>query len=146
MGELVDVKRDGAIARVVMHRKGNNAIAEDLMEELAAAFDLLGEDTEVRAIVLASEYEKYFSVGADLPMLGSIDRPAPDAVDQIGALMKRMNGHFSAIERCPKPVIAAISGHALGGGSELSLCCDYRAMVEDGRSRNGQRGDLACVC
>ena len=138
MGELVDVKRDGAIARVVMHRKGNNAIAEDLMEELAAAFDLLGEDAEVRAIVLASEYEKYFSVGADLTMLGSIDRTAPDAVDQIGALMKRMNGHFSAIERCPKPVIAAISGHALGGGSELSLCCDYRVMVEDGRSRIGQ--------
>jgi len=138
MGELVDVKRDGAIARVVMHRKGNNAIAEDLMEELAAAFDSLGEDAEVRVIVLASEYEKYFSVGADLTMLGSIDRTAPDAVDQIGALMKRMNGHFSAIERCPKPVIAAISGHALGGGSELSLCCDYRVMVEDGRSRIGQ--------
>jgi enoyl-CoA hydratase len=138
MGELVDVKRDGAIARVVMHRKGNNAIAEDLMEELAAAFDALGEDSEVRAIVLASEYEKYFSVGADLTMLGSIDRTASDAVDQIGAFMKRMNGHFSAIERCPKPVIAAINGHALGGGSELTLCCDYRVMVEDGRSRIGQ--------
>jgi len=138
MGECVDVKRDGAIARVVMHRKGNNAIAEDLMQELAAAFDALGKDSEVRAIVLASEYEKYFSVGADLTMLGSIDRTAPDAVDQIGAFMKRMNGHFSAIERCPKPVIAAINGHALGGGSELTLCCDYRVMVEDGRSRIGQ--------
>src|SRR3979490_2677689 len=138
MGELVDVKRDGAIARVVMHRKGNNAIAEDLMEELAAAFDALGEDSEVRAIVLASEYEKNFSVGADLTMLGSIDRTASDAVDQIGAFMKRMNGHFSAIERCPKPVIAAINGHALGGGSELTLCCDFRIMVEDGRSKIGQ--------
>src|SRR3984893_18348924 len=138
MGELVDVKRDGAIARVVMHRKGNNAIAEDLMEELVAAFDALGEDAEVRAVVLASDYEKYFSVGADLIRLVSIDRTAPDAVDQIGAFMKRMNGHFSAIERCPKPVIAAINGHALGGGSELTLCCDYRIMVEDGRSRIGQ--------
>jgi enoyl-CoA hydratase len=138
MGECVDVKRDGAMARVVMHRKGNNAIAEDLMEELSSAFDALGKDSEVRAIVLASEYEKYFSVGADLTMLGSIDRTAPDAVDQIGSFMKRMNGHFSAIEQCPKPVIAAINGHALGGGSELTLCCDYRVMVEDGRSRIGQ--------
>ena len=138
MGECVDVKRDGSIARVVMHRKGNNAIAEDLMEELAAAFDTLGKDPEVRAIVLESEYEKYFSVGADLTMLGSIDRTAADAVDQIGSFMKRMNAHFSAIERCPKPVIAAINGHALGGGSELTLCCDYRVMVEDGRSRIGQ--------
>jgi enoyl-CoA hydratase/carnithine racemase len=49
-----------------------------------------------------------------------------------------MNAHFSTIERCPKPVIAAINGHALGGGSELTLCCDFRIMVEDGRSRIGQ--------
>jgi enoyl-CoA hydratase len=52
--------------------------------------------------------------------------------------MKRMNDRFSTIEQCPKPVIAAINGHALGGGSELTLCCDYRVMVEDGRSRIGQ--------
>jgi enoyl-CoA hydratase/carnithine racemase len=138
MGECVDVKRDGAIARVVMHRKGNNSIAEELMVELASAFNELGEDPSVRVVVLASEYEKYFSVGADLTALGTIDRTAPDAVDQVGAMMKRLNAHFSTIEKCPKPVIAAINGHALGGGSELTLCCDYRVMVEDGRSRIGQ--------
>ena len=138
MGECVDVKRDGAIAHVVMHRKGNNSIAEDLMVELGSAFDELGVDPSVRVVVLTSEYEKYFSVGADLTALGTIDRSAPDAVDQVGAMMKQLNAHFSAIERCPKPVIAAINGHALGGGSELTLCCDYRVMVEDGRSRIGQ--------
>jgi len=138
MGECADIKRDGAIARVVMHRKGNNSIAEDLMVELASAFNELREDPSVRVIVLASEYEKYFSVGADLTALGTIDRSAPDAVDQVGSMMKRLNAHFSTIEKCPKPVIAAINGHALGGGSELTLCCDYRVMVEDGRSRIGQ--------
>ncbi|MGH7760851.1 MAG: enoyl-CoA hydratase/isomerase family protein [Candidatus Dormibacteraceae bacterium] len=138
MGDFVDVRRDGAVARVVMHRNGLNAIAEDLMLELAATFDELGEDPTVRVVVLASDYEKYFSVGADLGMLGGIDRTSPEAAAQVGAFMKRMNDHFSAIERCPKPVIAAINGHALGGGSELTLCCDYRVMVEDGRSRIGQ--------
>jgi enoyl-CoA hydratase len=138
MSELVDVRRDGAIARVVMRRKGNNAIAEDLMQELAAAFDELGREAAVRAVVLASDYEKYFSVGADLTSLAGVDREAPDAVDQIALFMRRMNHHFNAIERCPKPVIAAINGHALGGGSELTLCCDFRIMVEDGRSRIGQ--------
>jgi enoyl-CoA hydratase/carnithine racemase len=138
MADCVDIKRDGAIARVVMHRKGNNSIAEDLMVELASAFNELGDDPSVRVVVLASEYEKYFSVGADLTALGTIDRSAPDAVDQIGAMMKRLNAHFSTIEKCPKPVIAAINGHALGGGSELALCCDYRVMVEDGRTRIGQ--------
>jgi enoyl-CoA hydratase len=138
MGECVDVTRDGAIARVVMHRKGINAIASDLMEELATAFTELGDDPDVRVVVLASEYEKYFSVGADLTVLGTIDRSAPDAADQIAAFMKRTNEHYNAIERCPKPVIAAINGHAQGGGSELALCCDFRIMVEDGRSRIGQ--------
>ena len=138
MGECVDVKRDGPIARVVMHRKGNNSIAEDLMQELAAAFRELGGDPAVRVVVLASEYEKYFSVGADLTAMATIDRSAPDATDQIAGFMKRMNGHFSAIEACPRPVVAAINGHAMGGGSELALCCDYRVMVEDGRSKIGQ--------
>jgi len=138
MGDCVDVKREGAVARVVMHRKGNNGIAEDLMEELAAAFTELGADPAVRVVALASEYEKYFSVGADLTMLGAIDREAHDAPKQVAGFMTRMNAHFSTIERCPKPVIAAINGHALGGGSELTLCCDYRIMVEDGRSRIGQ--------
>ena len=138
MSELVEIRRDGPVVRVVMRRKGNNAIAEDLMEDLAAAFTIVGEDAETRVIVLASEYEKYFSVGADLGILGSIDRQSPDAADQIAAFMKRMNAHFSAIESCPKPVIAAINGHALGGGSELTLCCDFRIMVEDGRSKIGQ--------
>jgi len=138
MGDCVDVKREGAIARVVMHRKGNNGIAEDLMAELAAAFKDVGDDPSVRVVVLASEYEKYFSVGADLTSMMGIDRAAAGATDQVAALMKRMNAHFSAIEACPKPVLAAINGHALGGGSELTLCCDFRIMVEDGRSRIGQ--------
>jgi enoyl-CoA hydratase/carnithine racemase len=138
MGECVDVKREGPIARVVMHRRGNNSIAEDLMQELADAFAELGGDPSVRVVVLASEYEKYFSVGADLTMLGVIDRDALDAVDQVAGVMTRLNRHFSTIERCPKPVIAAINGHALGGGSELTLCCDFRIMVEDGRSKIGQ--------
>src|SRR6266567_587815 len=138
MGELVDVRREGAVARVVMHRKGNNAIAEDLMQELAAAFKDVGEDPSVRVVVLASEYEKYFSVGADLTSLAGVDRQAPDATDEIALFMRRMNHHFMAIERCPRPVIAAINGHALGGGSELTLCCDFRIMVEDGRSKIGQ--------
>ncbi len=58
MSELVELRREGPIARVVMRRKGNNAIAEDLMEDLAAAFTILGDDPEARVIVLASDYEK----------------------------------------------------------------------------------------
>jgi enoyl-CoA hydratase/carnithine racemase len=136
--ENVDVRREGAVATVVMHRKGNNAIAEDLLEELRQAFEELGQDPDVRVVVLASEYEKYFSVGADLGSMATVDRQAPDAEDQITEMVARMAKAGEAIEKCPKPVIAAINGHALGGGCEIALCCDYRVMCEDGRSKIGQ--------
>jgi enoyl-CoA hydratase len=138
MGECVDIKRAGGVATVVMHRKGNNGIAADLMEELSAAFKEVGADPSVRVVVLASEYEKYFSVGADLTSMGNIDRDAPDAEDRITEMTLKLQHGFNEIAACPKPVIARINGHALGGGCELTLCCDYRVMVEDGRSRIGQ--------
>ena len=138
MGECVDVRREGAIATVVMHRKGNNGIAADLMEELSAAFEELGSDDSVRVVILASEYEKYFCVGADLTAMGGIDRDGPDAEDRIAEMTLNLQRGFNAIEACPKPVIARVNGHALGGGCELALCCDYRVMVEDGRSKIGQ--------
>jgi enoyl-CoA hydratase len=138
MGECLDVKRDGGIATVVMHRKGNNGIAADLMEELSAAFRELGGDESVRVVILASEYEKYFSVGADLTSMGGIDRGAPGAEEAITKMTLQLQRGFNDIEACPKPVIARINGHALGGGCELTLCCDYRVMVEDGRSKIGQ--------
>lgn len=138
MGECLDVVREGAVARVVMHRGGNNAIAPDLVEELGSAFTELGADPGCRVVVLQSQYERHFSVGADLSVMAGLDRTAPDAEEQIFQLIRRLGEGFSAIEACPKPVIARINGHALGGGCELALCCDYRIMVEDGRSRIGQ--------
>jgi len=138
MGELVDVVREGPIARVVMHRSGNNAIAPDLTAELRAAFEELGVSPDCRVVVLQSGYERYFSVGADLGAMGGMDRSAADAEDRIAEMMRENGAAFDAIEACPKPVIARINGHALGGGCELALCCDYRVMVEDGRSRIGQ--------
>src|SRR5262245_13138558 len=138
MGELVDVVQEGPVARVVMHRGGNNAIANELMAELRIAFEELGANPECRVVVLQSAYERYFSVGADLGAMGGMDRSAADAEDRITAMMRENGAAFDAIEACPKPVIARLNGHALGGGCELALCCDYRIMVEDGRSRIGQ--------
>lgn len=137
MGDCLEVRRERGVATVAMHRKGNNSFAQDLSDELKEAFDELGADPAVRVVVLASDYERYFSVGADLTAMGGVDRDASDAEDRITEFVKQMWAGFDAVERCPKPVIAAINGHALGAGCEIALCCDFRVMVEDGRSRIG---------
>ena len=130
MGEqLISVQRDGGVATVVMNRPPVNAIAPDLLAEFDAAFTELGADDGVRVIVVTSAFPRYFMAGADIKMMAS-------ATPQGGENALRTSP-FAIVERTPKPVIAAINGHALGGGCELALCCDYRFMLDDGRSSIG---------
>jgi enoyl-CoA hydratase len=127
--QLISVSRDGGIATVTMNRPPVNAIAPDLLQQFDAAFTELGADTSVRVVVVASAIPRYFMAGADIKMMASsTPRGGEDAL---------RTSPFAIVERTPKPVIAAINGHALGGGCELALCCDYRFMVDDGHSTIG---------
>jgi enoyl-CoA hydratase len=127
--QLITVTRDGGIATVTMNRPPVNAIAPDLLQQFDAAFSELGADTAVRAIVVTSAIPRYFMAGADIKMMASsTPRGGEDAL---------RTSPFAIVERTLKPVIAAINGHALGGGCELALCCDYRYMLDDGRTSIG---------
>ena len=125
----ISVAREGGIATVTMNRPPVNAIAPDLLQEFDAALAELGGDRSVRVIVVASAIPRYFMAGADIKMMAA-------STPQGGEEALRTSP-FAVVERTPKPVIAAISGHALGGGCELALCCDYRFMVDDGHSTIG---------
>ncbi|MGH7911721.1 MAG: enoyl-CoA hydratase/isomerase family protein [Candidatus Dormibacteraceae bacterium] len=138
MAGTVDVEREGAVAVVRMHRGQYNAVAGDLTGELAEAFEVVGADPAVRAVVLASGTDRAFSVGADLSGMAALDRTSGEAHAQVRELLRENGRGYEAIAACPKPVVAAVGGHALGGGCELALCCDYRVMLDDGHATIGQ--------
>jgi enoyl-CoA hydratase len=118
------VERHGAVARCVLDKPPANALDAELHDDFAVLLDLLESDAAIRAVVLASANEKIFMAGARLEAF-------PDEHFSAAATGRRVDlaqGTFGRVERLSKPVVAEISGHALGGGCELSLACDFRVM------------------
>ncbi|MDW8140960.1 MAG: 3-hydroxyacyl-CoA dehydrogenase/enoyl-CoA hydratase family protein [Candidatus Bipolaricaulota bacterium] len=103
-----------------------NAINSEMRDELPRVFSELRENPDVRVIVLRGEGGKAFSAGADIT---EFTGGKPYQFVELGEF-------FRAPELCPKPVIAAIDGFALGGGLELALACDFRVASQ--RSEVGQ--------
>jgi len=111
----------GGVARVTLARPDvRNAFNAEVIRELRDTFHALSEDAAVRAVVLAGE-GKSFCGGADVNwMRGALDL----SYDENVADAEAMSDMFRAIDRCSKPVIGRIHGHALGGGAGLTAVCD----------------------
>ena len=124
MTEFVQVQTDAGVATIRLDRPPMNALSGQVVDELAAAAAQVSADDGVRAVVIYGG-AKVFAAGADIKEM------AEAGYAQIAMHSARLQHSLTAVARIPKPVVAAITGYALGGGLELALCADFR-VVGDG--------------
>ncbi len=129
MGERVRVERDDSVDGVVtirLEQPPMNVLDASLQEELRAAATVVSSDVNVRAVVLYGG-DKAFAAGADVKQFAAMSH-----VDMLRDA-ERLSSSFDALARIPQPVIAAVTGYALGGGCELALTADFRISADDAR-------------
>jgi enoyl-CoA hydratase/carnithine racemase len=124
--ETLSLEREESFAVITLNRPPANAISEQLVKDLAAALTSLENDEGVRAVIVTGAGDRIFCAGADLGSAFS----GGDMRDFI----RFGNGVLRKIERFPKPVIAAMNGHALGGGCEIAIACHLRLLKETART------------
>ena len=122
----VRLEKQDAIGHIILDRPPANSYDREFMEELDAAIEAARSDDGIKAIVVRSASEKFFSAGADVSVFAKSD------FDAQNAFVVCANEAMSKFESTPKVVIAAINGHCLGGGLEIALCCDFRIAAEGG--------------
>jgi enoyl-CoA hydratase/carnithine racemase len=123
--ETLILAREESYAVITLNRPPANAISETLVHELNAALGEFVDDDSVRALIITGAGEKIFCAGADLGSAfsgGNVD-----------VFIRFGNSVLRKIERYPKPVIAAMNGHALGGGCEIAMACHFRLLKESAR-------------
>jgi len=124
--EQIRIERDGDVGLLFVDRQEKlNALNPEVVEELGQAFSSLVEDDDIGGIVVTGAGEKAFVAGADIGVLAEMDPLSGEEVSRQGQEI------FRAIERSPKPVVAAVGGYALGGGCELALACHLRVASEN---------------
>jgi enoyl-CoA hydratase/carnithine racemase len=126
MGEFVRVEVEEAIATIRLDRPPMNALNAQVQSEIAQAARQVSEDDQVRAVVLYGG-EKVFAAGADIKEM------ADASYANMAAGSRRLQDSFTAVAKIGKPVVAALTGYALGGGLELALCADFRVAGESAR-------------
>jgi enoyl-CoA hydratase/carnithine racemase len=126
VGEFVQLEVADGIGTIRLSRPPMNALNVQIQEELRAAATAASVDDEVRAVVVYGG-EKVFAAGADIKEMANM------SYVQMAARAVALSSAFDSVARIPKPVVAAVTGYALGGGCELALACDWRVCSADAK-------------
>jgi enoyl-CoA hydratase/carnithine racemase len=126
VGEFVTLEITDGIGTIRLDRPPMNPLNTQVQEELRQAANSAAGSDEVKAVIVYGG-PKVFAAGADITEFTEVTYQ--DMVVRAGAL----SSAFDAVARIPKPVVAAITGYALGGGCELALACDWRVVAEDAK-------------
>jgi len=130
MPTLIEVIRDGAVARVWLHRpEQHNALSPEMGNELVEAFHTLAHDDGVRVVVLGG-HGPSFCAGADI---GAMKASAHLTFEENLVEAEKLARLFAAIGDFPKPVVGRIHGNIFGGGVGLVCGCDIPVATEDAR-------------
>ena len=118
----VGISHEDGVAVLTLKRGKVNALNQVVVEELQARLDEIAVDDSVKAVVLKG-HGKFFSFGLDVPELYPLSR------EEFTRFVEMFTKLYTALYVYPKPVIAALNGHAIAGGCMLALACDRRLMV-----------------
>lgn len=121
--QYITLKQQERILTISLNRPPTNPLSSEFGKELFDAFSEAGRMDEVTVVVITSTQEKAFIAGADIKEMAAMDQAQSEAFSK---LLQDANNLLSGMK---KVVIAAINGHALGGGCELAMACDYRFMA-----------------
>ncbi|MFD6416392.1 enoyl-CoA hydratase/isomerase family protein [Streptomyces sp. NPDC060194] len=122
----VELEVSEGVGTIRLSRPPMNALDVATQDRLRELAEEAGRRDDVRAVVLYGG-EKVFAAGADIKEMREMDHAA------MVARSKALQDSFTAIARIPKPVVAAVTGYALGGGCELALCADYRIAGDNAK-------------
>src|SRR3954454_13600114 len=123
MAEFVRVEIEDGVATIRLDRPKMNVLNARMQDELTAAAAQVTGDDEVRAVILYGG-TRVFAAGADIKEMAEM------SYDEMSAHSARLQEFTTALAAIPKPVIAAITGYALGGGLEVALTADFRVAGE----------------
>jgi enoyl-CoA hydratase/carnithine racemase len=126
VGTFVCLEVEDGVGTIRLDRPPMNALNEQVQDELHAAAAEATENRAVRAVIIYGS-EKVFAAGADIKEMAGASYT--DMVDR----SVRLQAAFTAVARIPKPVVAAVTGYALGGGCELALCADFRVCGDNAK-------------